>query len=330
VGVEDQDSASPDESATVTLDDASIVEAHAETVDAPADPSPAAKDEKTLLSVVRDAVQPTKDAADPSPASASDHQAAKSAEPDNEAFADVPFHNHPRFRELIQQRNDLRAPAESYRKIEAFLVENAIEPKEASDALNWTALMKRDPEQAWAQIKPVIQDLLLTIGEVLPPDLRAQVQSGQLPADVAKALAKERAKATIAQGQLSYRDKQTEAQRKRQETDAASEKHAAVVAAARAWDTAKRTGPNKDPDFAKKERRLKSEVLLLQREDGIPDTPEGVKAQLDKALRAVNAEFAAAVPRRPGITPVTGGSVSGSPRAQPKSILEVVQSVGAR
>jgi hypothetical protein len=277
---------------------------------------------------VRDAVQP-KSVADPSAAEPSDHQAAppKQSEPDNEAFGDVPFHNHPRFRELIQQRNDLRAPAESYKKIEAFLVENAIEPKEASDALNWVALTKSDPEQAWAQIKPRIQDLLLTIGEVLPPDIRAQVQNGQLSADVAKALAKERAKATIAQGRLSFHDQQAEAQRKRQEATAVSEKQAAVSAAARAWDTAVR---GRDADYAKKERRLKSEVLLLQREDGIPDTAEGVKAQLDKALKAVNAEFARAMPRRPGVTPVTGGSVSGSPRAQPNSVLEIVQSARAR
>jgi hypothetical protein len=327
VGVEDQDSASPDESANATLDDASIVEAPAEAVEAPAESSPAkAKDEKTLLSVVRDAVQP-KAVADPSTAQ-SDHQAAPTqAEPDNEGFADVPFHTHPRFRELIQQRNELRVPAESYKKIEAFLAENAIEPKEASDALQWTALMKRDPEGAWAQIKPVIQNLLLTIGEVLPPDIRAQVASGQLSADVAKVLAKERAKATIAQGQMSFRDQQADAQRRREEATSVSEKQAAVTAAARGWEA---TARGKDPDYAKKERRLRSEVLLLQREDGVPDTTEGVKAQLDKALKAVNAEFAARMPRRPSVTPVTGGSVSGSPRAQPKSILEIVQSAGAR
>lgn len=325
MGVQDEDVASPDTSVDETLDDASIVEAPAEIVEDVADSSPAeAKDD--ILSVVRNAVS-TKDA-DPSAAPPSDHQTAPATtEPDNEGFADVPFHTHPRFRELIQQRNDLRPPAESYKKIEAFLSENAIAPQEASDALNWVALTKRDPEQAWAQIKPMIQDLLLTIGEVLPPDIRAQVQSGQLSADVAKALAKERAKATIAQGQMSFRDQQVEAQRLRQEADTVSQKQAAVSAAAREWEATTR---NADPDFTKKERRLKAEVILLQREDGVPDTKEGVKAQLDKAIKAVNAEFAAARPRRPGVTPVTGGSVSGSPRAQPKSILEIVQSGGAR
>ena len=326
MGVENEDVASPDTSADETLDDVSVVEADASTAEDVADSSPAAKDEKSILSVVRDAVQ-TKDDADPSTAEASDHQAAATqAEPDDENFADVPFHTHPRFRELIQQRNDLKAPAESYRRIEAFLTENAIEPNEASDAINWVALMKRDPEKAWEQIKPTIQNLLLTIGEVLPPDIRAQVASGQITSEYGKALAKERAKATIAQGQMSFRDQQLEAQRRRQEAETVSAKQAAVTAAARAWDAAKRTA---DPDYAKKERRLKSEVLLLQREEGVPDTPEGVKAQLDKAMKAINAEFAAARPRRPGVTPVTGGSVSGSPRAKPTSILEIVQRAGA-
>jgi hypothetical protein len=322
VSVETGEAASLDASDD-TLDDAAAVIAD----DSTADSSPATKDDKTILSVVRDAVQP-KDVADPSTAQPSDHQAAPTqTEPDNEDFADAPFHKHPRFRELIQQRNDLRAPAESYRKIEAFLTENAIESQEASDALTWVALMKRDPEKAWEQIKPTIQNLLVTIGDVLPPDLRAQVTSGQLSPDVAKALAKERAKATIAQGQMSFRDQQAEAQRRRTEAEQAATRQGAVTAAARAWDAEVR---GRDPDYAKKERRLRSEVLLLQREDGVPDTAEGVKAQLSKALKAVNAEFAAAIPRRPGMKPVTGGSVAGNPRAQPSSILEIVQNAGAR
>lgn len=328
-GVEDLEAASPDASET-TLDDASTASETTETDESTADSSPADdKDEKTILSVVRDAVQPAKDVADPSTAETSDHQTddKSTAEPDNEDFADVPFHQHPRFRELIAQRNDLRAPAESYRKIESFLTENAVKPEEASEALQWVALMKSDPAKAWEQIKPTIQGLLLTIGEVLPPDIRAQVASGQLSADVAKALAKERAKATIAQGQMSFREQQAAAQRQQTEAHAAAEKQAAVTAAARAWDASTR---GSDPDFAKKERRLKSEVLLLQREEGVPDTPEGVKAQLNKALKAVNDELTASRPRRPGMKPVTGGSVSGSPRAQPTSILEIVQNVGAR
>src|SRR5690606_18515796 len=118
VSVDNGDTTSLDVS-DETLDDVNLVEATADAGDDIADSSPAEQDEKTILSVVRDAAMPEAVAA-PSAAENSDHQDEPTqAEPDNENFGDVPFHQHPRFRELIQQRNDLRTPAESYRKIES-------------------------------------------------------------------------------------------------------------------------------------------------------------------------------------------------------------------
>lgn len=323
MGVDDLDTTSPDVS-DETLDD--VVSEPVETTvdDTVADSSSAPQDEKSALSIVRDAVQKS-ETPDPSAGKERDPQAAQPKEPDDEHFSDVPFHQHPRFRALVQQRNDLRAPAESYRKIESFCTENAISSEEAASALNWIAQMKRDPAAAWNEIRPTIQGLLTTIGEILPADLQAQVQSGQMNRDVAKALAKERAKATIASGQMSFRDQQDAARQRVAAQQAQEQKVGQIRSAARDWEAAARSA---DADFARKERSLRKEVLLLQREDGVPDTAEGVKAQLAKALKAVNAEFAAARPRKPGIQPVTGGSTSGSPRAKPTSVLDIVKSYG--
>lgn len=324
MGVENLEAASPDASAD-TLDD--VVAAPAEAAgDVEADSSSAtqAKDEKSVLSIVRDAVK-TGETPETSTGKERDHQAAQPKEPDNEHYSDVPFHNHPRFRALIQERNDLRAPAESYRKIDSFCTENAITSEEAAAALNWLALTKRDPEKAWSEIRPTIQGLLTMIGEVLPQDLREKVAAGQMTAEVAKALSKERAKATIANGAMSFRDQQDAARQRAAEQRAQADKADQVRTAAREWETAARSA---DPDYARKEERLRKEVVYLQRVDGVPDTAEGVKAQLDKARKAVNAEFAAARQRRPGIQPVVGGSTSGTPRAKPTSVLEIVRNGG--
>lgn len=324
MGVEELDTASPDVSAE-TLDDVVAAPAEADgATDAGSSSAPQAKDEKSVLSIVRDAVQ--SETPESSAGKERDpRQAAQPKEPDDENFSDTPFHQHPRFREVIRQRNELRPAAESYRKIESFLTENAISGEEFAAAVNLVALIKRDPEQAWKELRPTVQSLLVTIGEVLPPDLREKVIAGQMTQDVAKSLARERAKATIATGQMSFREQQAAAQQQRTASEQQAEKASRVRGAAREWEAAARSA---DADFEKKERRLRSEVLLLQREEGIPDTPEGVKAQLDKARKAVNAEFAAARPRRPGIQPVVGGSASGTPRAKPTSVLDIVRAGG--
>jgi ribosomal protein L19E len=324
MGVDDLDTASPDVSAE-TLDDvvASPAEAVVAGTEADSSSAPQAKDEKSVLSIVRDAVQ--SETPEPSTGEKRDPQAAQPKEPDEENFSDAPFHNHPRFRALIQQRNELRAPAESYRKIEAFCTENAIASEEAAQALNWLALMKRDPAAAWNEIKPTIQTLLGTIGEILPQDLREKVAGGQMTLEVAKALSKERAKATIATGAMSFRDQQDEARQRAADQQARQRKVATCVGAAREWETAARSV---DADFVKKAEALEKEVRWLQHKEGVPDTAEGVKQQLTKAKKAVDASIAALRPRRPSVQPVVGGSTSGTPRAQPKSVLEIVQNGG--
>jgi hypothetical protein len=61
--------------------------------------------------------------------------------------------------------------------------------------------------------------------------------------------------------------------------------------------------------------------------EGRPNTPEGVKAQLEKAYKAVNATFRppAPVPQRRPVAPVTGGQVAGNQRPEAMSTLDIVK-----
>ncbi len=327
MGVENQDTASPDVSED-TLDDVSTSTV-VETGDTTAESSSAGTDtgEKAdLLSVVRNATGRGK-AATASPAEQSrDHPAASTKELDDENFSDAPFHQHPRFRQLIGQRNELKPLADKYRTIESFLTENAMSGEEATQALNTAALIKRDPEAAWAELKPIVQELLVTIGEVLPLDLKTQVQSGQMTQETAKLIAKERAKANLVKGQMSFGQAQAERQRQVAAQTAAQTAQHGVRAAVLAWETK----ATEDPDFAKKREDLQREVLFLQHRDGKPTTPEGVTKQLTDAMKAVNKRIEASRPRRPEIRPVTGGSTGGNPRAEPANTLDLVRNRGAR
>lgn len=293
-----------------------------------AESSPADGEKDTLLDVVRDVTGKREPSA--SPAGERDTSgkgaaggASETQDRDDENFSDVPFSRHPRFRELVASRNELKEPAERYRKLTQFMTDNALDGEEVARAINLAALLKRDPQKAWDELKPIMQGLARSVGVVLPDDLRAMVQSNQLSADAAKLVAKERAAAEALRGQRTFDEQVAERRQRADAQAAAAAAQQARLGAVRSWEQAKR---DSDPDFDRKAEDIEIEVLRLQRREGQPKTAEDVRKQLDAALKAVNARHAAAAPRRPDITPVTGGRTGGSPRPEPESLLDVIRS----
>lgn len=323
MGVENQELNSPDSSEDVNMDaqDDAVVQE-----DPGSDPSPEPEGEKfDLLSVVRDAVKPEDDeSASPAGQEESDKPKADASseksepmEPDEENFSDVPFHAHPRFKQLVQQRNHFREGARQYDQVQSFLATNGISPEEAADVLSIRALMKRDPAAAWKELKPLVQQLLVDAGEVMPTDLQQRVRSGQMTRDAAIEISRLRA----AQGASA---KQAEFDRDQTERQQAAHAAQAVQSSVAEWE---RNLRGRDPDFDAKAEALQREVVWLQRSEGRPNTPEGARKMLDTALANVNKTFAKAAPKQPK-RPVTGGRVaSGQPTAEPKSTLDLIRSV---
>jgi len=322
MGVENPDVASPDTSTEATLD-----------VTAESSPAKTSDTEPDFLSVVRSVVeaddaaeakgeQPEADpAAEPEPEpAASQADTTKSdaqgqAEQDDENFSDAPFHNHPRFKKLIAQRNEFRAGHEQYRKIQDYLVENGLTGQEAAEGFEVMALLKRDPDAAWAKLKPIVQNLLLVTGQVLPDEMKARVQRGELSREAALELSRLRAGQQTAQQQREF-------ERQRQEQMAAHAAAQAVKQEVGLWETAVRA---RDPDFDAKYDVIEGQVLRLQRAEGMPRTAAEAKAQLERAYQTANQMFAAQKPRRPEVRPVTGGRTAGTPQAEPTSMEEVVR-----
>lgn len=319
MGDDDQELNTPDSSASPDGQD---------TGNAGADSSSDAKDEGQfdLLSVVRDAAQPdpassadeTESGSDSTdPASTTDTQGT-STEPDNENFSDVPFNAHPRFRKLVQERNQLRGDAEQYRQVQAFLNEHGLTERDASSALQLHALMKTDPHKAWEQLRPMAKDLLDRIGEVLPQDIQARVQRGEITRETGLEISRLRAKQSTSEAAQAHRQ-EIETQRQQQEAVRA------VQSAVGAWEQAKQS----DPDYAALSDDMQREVLWLHRAEGVPSTPEAARAQLDKAYKSVK-ERRAVKPQRQAKTPVTGGSgAGGNATPPPANVLDIVKAGGA-
>lgn len=289
--------------------------------------SSTAKDEpeRDVLSVVRDVVdksRPEADAASSAEGVETESRDKAAKEPDNENFSDVPFNKHPRFKELISERNSLKGDADQFRTIKTFMDTNGLTPEETSELLIVGAMAKSDPRKTWERIKPWVQNLLVAAGEVLPEDIRGRVQTGELSHEAALELSRAKATAQSVQAAQTFREQQE--QRRQFEQTAQSIQGAAVD-----WEQDRRL---KDPNFDAKMPALQKEIIWLQSQEGKPNTPQGVKDQLLKAYKAVNESTAfvqspALQPQRPrpAITPVRGGAVAGNQAPASASTLDIIR-----
>lgn len=273
------------------------------------------------LSVVRDVVSERAESETASPAdgeevaSATDDTGKK--EPDEENYSDVPFNKHPRFQQLLRKAKTYEVDAQRYQNVQTFIDQHGLSAEEAADGLVIFGLMKTNPAEAWKRAKPVIQRLLVAAGEVIPDDLRDRVQKGEMSHDAALEVSRARAGVQSVQATRSFEEQRTQQQRAR---DAA----ASLTGAAESWEAERRV---KDPNFASKLEPLMDRVYALQRKEGIPNTPQGVQDQLNRAYKGlvVAAPKPAVVPPKPTPRPVTGGQVAGNQRPEAQSTLDIIR-----
>lgn len=286
-----------------------------EEVLAPAESSTAEGDD-ALLSVARDAVPAEEAAEEASPAEGEEQtEPEEAAERDEDDYSDVPFHQHKRFRELVQKVKTYRQDAENYRKVQTFIDESGLAPEEASEGLVIMGLMKTNPREAWVRMKPVIQNLLVAAGEIIPSELQQQVEAGALTREAAVELSRTKA--------------ELEAMRKAQEFEAIRRQQRAVATAqaelqgaAELWERDRKL---KDPNFSAKEATLHREVAWLLREEK-PQTPQEVKALLDRAYKTVNSSYRPPAPKpTKQAAPQAVSKASGANNSDPQSTLDVMK-----
>lgn len=279
------------------------------------------------LSVVRDVVDKREPAAAASSATVEvpgQTTGDQSTQKDDENFSDVPFNKHPRFQEVLRQRNDFKVDAVRYRNVQNFIDQNGLGAEEAAELLTIGGLMKVNPIEAWKRMKPAIQKLLVAAGEVLPDDLKDRVAKGEITADAAMEVSRSRATVDATHAQRSFEQQRSDQTR-------STELRNTLMGAAAAWEADRHL---RDPNFDAKLPLVQKEVVWLQSQEGKPDTPQGVQDQLRRAYEAVNAAAPTPVAptsrQKPAITPVNGGQVTGDVRPAPQSTLDIIKGVVAK
>ena len=167
--------------------------------------------EADLLSVIQDAIQPEEETESHSedeveePDTLAAESDAKNDEvvDDAEDFSDEPFHKHPRFKKVLEERNSYKDSAEKFSVMQNYLMDNQLSGDEAAKGLEIMALMKADPMAALNALKPYVQNLSQAAGIVLPKDIQTRVDDGYLDEDAGRELAVARAGEQRANAQVN-------------------------------------------------------------------------------------------------------------------------------
>lgn len=234
-----------------------------------------------------------------------------------------PFHEHPRWQKMLKDNADLLAPADQYRKIEAFARHNNLEPKDIVDGFKVMALLKNDRPKALEYFRGLVGNLEAFLGEKLPLDLQEKVDGGLIDEATAKETAKLRAATAATVSQTAEAKKRDEAaETTRRETEART----AIVGAVTTWETAIKV---RDPDYAKKQKFVMDRVVALSRVNGAPATPADATKLAQRAYDEVTKDMAGVAPARPATRRIPT-SVSATVVARPKSMLEAVNGAVGR
>ena len=151
---------------TVTDPNAEVSTQDANTADSSDAGNEDAKEPETLLSVIRDVVEKKEGAEDSSTPEGKQEEGQKAegeaeAKPEEEgqSEADVPFHNHPRWKEIVAERNSLREDSQSFHAITGFMQSNGLNGEEVAEGFEIMALLKSGDQGSLTKARDWFADL---------------------------------------------------------------------------------------------------------------------------------------------------------------------------
>jgi hypothetical protein len=293
--------------------------------------------EDNLLSVVKSVVEQSAEAQDDESPSESptDTQSEQGSEteleqPDperDEDYSKLPFNKHPRFRELVREKNTYKATlaeyesdAKQYRDIQAFMQSNGLSAEEVANTLGMMAQMKSgDPAAAYELMRQRMEELALAAGKKLPQELEERVEQGFVDRETAQQLYQKQVQAerqaALANNQLqqrTYQDAQTQV--------------VSIANAVQSWEQSTKVT---DPDFEIKVDLVKDRVRAHVAANGMPKTPDEAVKLTKEAYESVTQVLRRAQGPKQSMRPAVGGKVNGSAAPEPRSLLDVIRQASA-
>jgi hypothetical protein len=251
----------------------------------------------------------SKSASTDTPADAKASDEADGSKQKTEAADKLPFHNHPRWKEMVSERDTYRGDATEFRKITGFMQSQGLTNQEVAEGFQIMALMKNNPAEAHKKISEYKSRLDAFVGDKLPDPIREKVDNGSIDPETAKEYA-----ALLAQRQLDQQ--RAEYQQVEQARQSQDGMRSAVVN----WEQQKKA---KDPEWSTKEALITDRVRSLMASEQ-PNTAEQAVALVERAYSQITDQLRKIAPHRQPINPVRSTTSSVSVNVAPKSLKEAI------
>ena len=206
---------------------------------------------KTIKEAMLQALNGDQDPNGESPASKDQEKLAS----EKAAELDSRLDKHPRFQEVIAQRDQATKELEEYKGVHEFLktstlsVDDRMATLQLGDKVNRVLTGDADPVEVLNELVPIIRAIQSKAGMILPDDIQRAVDEGKINPEYAKDLAATRAKTETMQNKAAQ-----EEERKKQSQIQEYNKHVTAVRAEVSkaitdWETKYR---GIDPDYEQK------------------------------------------------------------------------------
>lgn len=245
--------------------------------------SASTKDDKPLGDVVREAAAKSEEKASTSEEGEEEEaEDVEKEESDEDGTAEgeetekpVPFHNHPRWKEVLKERDtareeieQLKPMAETAQILQQFCEANSLTSEDLQQALDLAALSRKDQKGFRARMHEMLEMLDVSAGERLPVDLQKKVEEGVIDAETAKELAQSR-----------VRLKESESGGKRAVQNAEQRLRQSIAASLNNWEASQK---KTDPDYDGRRTLLRDRMHSLWAES----PPQNVQEAIELAERA--------------------------------------------
>lgn len=250
------------------------------------------------------------------------------ADPTEAELAGLVPKTRQRIERLLTERNTARREIESLKpavakwtQMEGYLRRNDLAAEDVNLLLGIGAALRRGDFKAFREgVAPYIALADQALGNALPPDLEAKVETGEMSRDAARELSVARIANARLQGQARAN---TEAAAARAAQEAQARVSQEIGTAVTTWEADAR---GRDPDYA-----LKAPVVLrisqaMLAQEGRPKTAAAAVDMAKRAYDEASRVFAAAKPA-PVATPrqpVAARAVTGA-RPEPKTLMEAAR-----
>lgn len=285
--------------------------------------------EDSLLSVVQSVVEKsnndsTSDSTADSPTEEHSQNEAEQTEGQQaEDFSKLPFNKHPRFRELVKEKNEYKAKmaeyegdAKQYRDIQGFMQSNNLSAEDVAKSLEMLAKMRNgSPAEAYELLQGRMEEIAIAAGKKLPQDLEEKVEQGYIDRDTASELHQARV-------QAERQAQQANTQLERRSQDDQRTQATAMANAVATWESATRAS---DPDYDLKADLVKDRVRAHVAANGMPNSAEAALKLSKDAYEQVTQTLLRVRGDRQPMRTAVGGKTNGSAAPEPKSLLDVVR-----